>query len=706
MKVTTSEFAGFDRMANHSRICRLGAVLLVMIILAGAVGLAGEMETARFVAPAVEAFEEGQGAWGVRRFEGDVVGLYDRVLVEDDGPGIGSDASWMKTDRAPVTTIAGDTRVKKLLHIERPGALRARLVAPANVGVEVNGESLPVATNDGFPEVPTRLLKAGDNAVVLRYAGGKPQTAKIALSADILRNAPERAGRPHRSFTSGDGGKTWAPVDGEYMVRLHLIQHVPEGNFISPVLDAGRLTNDATALLSPVAIEALALKAEADTPAGTGVELLARTGSSPVFDSSSWSDWKAPSTVASGPEPHRYLQWKAVLRTTDPLRSPRLGAVTVEARIKRVAAPAWAQGVKVVASHNERQRYTSMPFEYENPRHPALVALRQKHKLDEVVAGAKTETEGMVKLRDWVSRQIKYDPPVENYPAWDAEAILARERGFCVQYAITMMQCALSLGHQARFVFGHNPEAFDGGGHEVCEVWSNEHRKWVMYDVNQNWHYFNPHTRVPMSMLEVHALIAKTYYAGGLADLTQPPTVRKASDELAVCYGTSLVPNQPPAEFARHFVDGRYTVPTRWLFVNYLPRNNFLAHQFPQPKTQGTHWDWSEYWRWEDATTPRMWQYRNFTARRNDLNWSLNEVTFDATVTEKPGVIAVRMGTVTPYWETFLMKVDDQPWKPASPTLAWALHAGRNRLELRTRTQAGIEGPLSCLEVERAVTDE
>jgi hypothetical protein len=486
------------------------------------------------------------------------------------------------------------------------------------------------------------------------------------------------------------------------MVRLHLIQHVAEGNFISPVLDAGGITNGASVLLSPVTIEGLALNAEGEMPAGTSVELLARTGSSPVFDPGSWSDWKSPAAVRSGPEAHRYLQWKAMLRTTDPLKTPRLRHVTVEARIKRVAPPAWAKGVKVVSSHSERQRYTSMPFEYENPLHPRLVALRQKYKLDEVVAGAATETERMVKLRDWVARQWKYDPPVENYPAWDADEILTRKGGFCVQYAVTIMQCALSLGHQARFVFGHNPEAFDGGGHEVCEVWSNEHRKWVMYDVNQNWHYLNARTRVPISMLEVHDLIAKTYYDNRPADVTRPPAARKPSDDLAVCYGTSLVPNFPPAEFARHFTNGLYTVPTRWLFVNYMPRNNFLAHQFPQPKTQGTHWDWPDYWRWEDATTPKMWQYRNFTARRNDLNWSLNEVTFDATITEEPGTLAIRIGTVTPYLETFLIKLDGQPWKAATPSFNWALHPGRNRLEMRTRTQADIEGPVSYLEVERA----
>ena len=40
------------------------------------------------VVRAVEAFENGQGAWGVRRASRGGVCLNDRVLIEDDGPGI------------------------------------------------------------------------------------------------------------------------------------------------------------------------------------------------------------------------------------------------------------------------------------------------------------------------------------------------------------------------------------------------------------------------------------------------------------------------------------------------------------------------------------------------------------------------------------------------------------------------------------------
>ena len=140
-----------------------------------------------------------------------------------------------------------------------------------------------------------------------------------------------------------------------------------------------------------------------------------------------------------------------------------------------------------------------------------------------------------------------------------------------------------------------------------------------------------------MSMLEVHDLLLKTYTAAS-ATLERPPLARQPSDTLAICYGTSRVPGPPPEDQKIHFADGRYTVPTRWLFINYMPRNNFYAKPYPQPKTQGCHWDWSEYWCWEDAQTPRRWPYRNFTARRSDLAWTINQVCFDAAIGERPGV--------------------------------------------------------------------
>ena len=58
------------------------------------------------------------------------------------------------------------------------------------------------------------------------------------------------------------------------------------------------------------------------------------------------------------------------------------------------------------------------------------------------------------------------------------------------------------------------------------------------------------------------------------------------------------------------------------------------------------------------------------------------------------------MGTVTPNFETFLSNIDGKGWKRSDRTLAWELHEGLNRLEMRVRNTSGVEGPVSFLELE------
>jgi hypothetical protein len=45
--------------------------------------------------------------------------------------------------------------------------------------------------------------------------------------------------------------------------------------------------------------------------------------------------------------------------------------------------------------------------------------------------------------------------------------------------------------------------------------------------------------------------------------------------------------------------------------------------------------------------------------------------------------------------------LDQQGWKASSRDFTWALHPGRNRLEMRVGNNAGILGPVSFLEVEK-----
>ena len=668
-------------------------VALWMGIVALSSGIALGQDTRTVSIKATEAFETGMGAWGLRADadRGGVV-LFDRVLVEDDGPGMGSDSRWLnEAIKAPTEVIEGEVRIKKVLHVTRPEAMRAFLVVPAGVRVQLNGSPVDTNPKAQYPEMPVPLLKAGDNEIILSSAeGGKP-TIKIASREDILRNAPDRAARPQRSFLSADGGKTWKPVPGEFLVRLHLVQHLEQGHLISPAM---HLSGDGL-LATAVKVRSLGVTAEAETPDGTAVELALRTGATPLYEKEAWTDWQAPG--AAVPAGHRYVQWKATLRTKSPRETPVLKAVTVQATVDAEPRPDWAEKMTVAAVHNPDIRYTSMPFAYEDFTHPKLVELRKKYKLDEVVAAGKTEIEKMLLLKQWVSKQWKYDPATEYYPAWDADEIMQLKRGFCVQYAIVYMQCCLSLGYPARFVFGYHPGVVNTG-HEVTEVWSNQYDKWMLFDANGNVHYVDPKTKVPLSLLEIHDRMLPLYYGDKpLSRENYQGPLTEVSSQVATCWGVTNEPSDLDAKSIAKKSAPRWA---KWGILRTMPRNNFYSQLTPLPKTQGFAWDYTDYWLWEDARTPQYhaYRYRNITGRRSDWEWTLNRVRFDATYGSDPHTLQVRMSTVTPGFETFQVRLDGGEWKAAGATFSWPLKAGRNKLEMRARNVLAVEGATSSVE--------
>src|ERR1700733_1849205 len=79
----------------------------------------------------LDAFEQGLGAWGVQRNQnGTGISLQDSTLIEDDGPGIGSNCEWLENGRSPDIEISDQIQVKKILYIPRQRANAARLYIP------------------------------------------------------------------------------------------------------------------------------------------------------------------------------------------------------------------------------------------------------------------------------------------------------------------------------------------------------------------------------------------------------------------------------------------------------------------------------------------------------------------------------------------------------------------------------------------------
>ncbi|MEX0886934.1 MAG: transglutaminase-like domain-containing protein [Phycisphaeraceae bacterium] len=661
--------------------------------------------TQRLTLAIEEAFERAGHVRAVRYDdERGGVAIDNRMLIEDDGPGIGGDAGWQRRNRAPLELVAGRRQLRKILHIENATPHTAHLVARGRhqntrgesaVG-RMAGDGLMITLNgtrlDGSGEVDAGLLKSGDNELIITCPADRPHLVKYARAADIIADDPARADRPRRSFRSVDGGRTWEPIDGELMLRLHLIQHASRAELISPVLEPAT----SAGLRRAAAIAAVELDADMEQPEGTSIELTVRTGTTPAYDAATWSDWRPAGRVAAPGQ--AFVQWRACLSTRDGRVTPLLRGVTASVALEEAPAAAWARGLAVRSAHNADVRCTGLEFVHEDFNHARLAALRSKYHLDDVVAGAGSELERFVRLRNWVANQWSWDPPVDHYPAWDADEILQRRQGFCVQFAIVYLQACLSLGHPARFVFGYHPGP--DGGHEVVEVWSGEFDKWVLMDPNVNEHYVDPDSNTPLGMLEVHERMIRRYYpAGRTITIANRPAEPLGIEDIATCRGLDLAPS------ARQELDlapSKWPRWAKWGVIRMVPRSDFYSREHPLPRVQGANWDWPHYLVWEGAQADPgdAYRYRRITRRRADWNWSLNHVRFDAAPGDEPGAVDVQLATVTPGFETFEVRENDGAWRAEAARFTWRLRRGGNRLEMRTRNVAGVTGAASHIELD------
>ena len=175
--------------------------------------------------------------------------------------------------------------------------------------------------------------------------------------------------------------------------------------------------------------------------------------------------------------------------------------------------------------------------------------------------------------------------------------------------------------------------------------------------------------------------------------LPNRPSAPAHSPYIGICQGLSQTP------VVGEVLPEEWDSWTKWLHIRYMPRNNFFAQPTPVPLSQGLHWDWPDYFIVQDAQSPRYGCYRNFTARRSDVDSNLNQVRFAAEYGQKEGELEIQLGTVTPWFESFESQRDGAGWSAASAKFAWKLKAGANRLEMRARNTSGVTGPISSLQV-------
>jgi len=334
-------------------------------------------------------------------------------------------------------------------------------------------------------------------------------------------------------------------------------------------------------------------------------------------------------------------------------------------------------------------------LDYGDPFAPRIAALREEFALDDVAAGCATEFEGFLALKRWVRSRWNHGWSRSFGSVADALDILreaARGEQFnCGHYSTVFRACATALGWPARPVsvaladcsFPRD-DRIGNVGHAIPEVWSNEHRKWVVMDPDLNVHY--ERDGVPLSAWEI-----REAWLSGQADCVnvvqdQPEFVAPTGATIEVLRETYPALATADEErvrllcrrFTRHRAMDYYArlriAGWEWLDRRCLP--TFVSHFSPAPAG-----------RW--------------TSHMPDIYWTLNMVrlTTQPAWDEAGAKLTIRLQHCMPWFDHLEVSVDDGAWARCGEGLDWPMHAGVNSLQCRAVNALGRPGIATRIEV-------
>lgn len=324
-------------------------------------------------------------------------------------------------------------------------------------------------------------------------------------------------------------------------------------------------------------------------------------------------------------------------------------------------------------------------FKFDAFENPKLKELRTRHQLDAVVAPGKDEFDRQVRLMDWTHHQFKRFGRPSTHAQGALEILGAIHEGhtfFCAQYAQLFVSAAASLGWVDRPLALRRHQGVNrvGGSteHSVTEIWSNQHRKWVMLDPTSNLHLET--NGVPLNAVEIRQ---EWFYRGGTNLVFVVGAERRA-------YRKADLPI-----FLRHFEDfGDLTFEP-----DELDKYGFTAF-IPNTDLMDSGYDYGGMFIVKDALCEgTKWHVRDVPKQPAvDPYFPIGQAALSLSAAD--GTLRVELKTLTPNFQHYEVRLNEAAWKPAEAAFVWNLSPGQNRLQARTVNKFGVGGPVSTAEVE------
>ncbi len=528
---------------------------------------------------------------------------------------------------------------------------------------------LSVAVASGYMSASATVMDARPGGGILDakqlYEGY--QARKVLLSED--GNALELDGRVFRFGNEREGVITTDPVD------------------LGP--SSGPVGVDSE-------VKAVAVEVRAEVPEGGAVETQLRSGPNKL-DQSEWSEW---STVPDGKGTveglaGRYVQVRITLKGADADNLPAVTALVLEPDVGPLPRDAMPE-LEVVESDIQHIIRSPIEFHYERPDQPEVVAFREAAGLDEVVEGAESDFDKLVKLMDWVGSchndREKRPHMVDGRYTWDINKVFEivdgtpTIYGHCMSYAQVLVYAAISMGYVGARHYA--VAGFRSAYHEVADIWVPSLGRWVYFDPSLTSYYMDKETGEPLSSLDIHDVIVETFIPEG-RDMSW--FVRRRSSETRRVvreiggktpircrlgpwrYGEPMDEDYDWGFYHGYLANG---------FVQMTPRNDFQSNPDAIPDRFGNLNQGPDYPFWADEKTPLRRGVTNWFTRRRDFEWTLDQASLNL-VRTGPNAVRVELGHSMPFFDHYKLTVNGEQATIAESAYDWTLRPGENTLTVK-----------------------
>jgi hypothetical protein len=216
--------------------------------------------------------------------------------------------------------------------------------------------------------------------------------------------------------------------------------------------------------------------------------------------------------------------------------------------------------------------------------------------------------------------------------------------------------------------------------HSSTEIWSNQHRKWVMLD--PTFAMYVEKDGMPLNAFEIRT---EWFERDGrdLVFVLDKARRRYRKADMPVLRGRF-------EGFGDLVLDGGAVNP--YAFIGYIPNTNYLDSGPDYGRMFITQDSLCAGTKWHTRDVPKD--------PAVDPYFPINQAT--PTLEVRGDALRVSLRTLTPNFKAFLARIDGGEWRRTDDGFDWQPRAGANRLEVKSVNRFDVEGPTSTVEIKSA----